>query len=169
MFISEVDMWAQRPFKALLWSGAFERHPNLKMVFTETGCAWILEMIRVLNFKADNPLFAHWKKGLTKTPMEYFQQNCYLGASFLPKHEVGYRYDIGIDKLMWGSDYPHMEGTWPHTMDSLRNTFSEVPEQEIRQMMGIGAADVFGFDLAQMRALADKIGPEISSIKTQAA
>ncbi|MFK8018247.1 MAG: amidohydrolase family protein [Pseudomonadales bacterium] len=169
MFISEVDMWAQRPFKALLWSGAFERHPNLKMVFTETGCAWILEMIRVLNFKAENPLFAHWKKGLTKTPMEYFQQNCYLGASFLPKHEVGYRYDIGVEKLMWGSDYPHMEGTWPHTMDSLRNTFSEVPEQEIHQMMGIGAADVFGFDLAQMRALADKIGPEISSIKTQAA
>ena len=41
MFISEVDMWAQRAFTALLWSGAFERHPNLKYVLTEVGCGWI--------------------------------------------------------------------------------------------------------------------------------
>ncbi|MFK7733358.1 MAG: amidohydrolase family protein [Pseudomonadales bacterium] len=169
MYISEVDMWAQRPFKALLWSGAFERHPNLKMVFTETGCAWILEMIRVLSFKADNPLFAHWKKGITKSPMEYFQQNCHIGASFLPRHEVGYRYDIGLDKLMWGSDYPHMEGTWPNTMDSLRDTFAEVPEAEIHQMMGENAAKLFGFDVAQMRQLAERIGPEINAIKMHAA
>lgn len=169
MYISEVDMWAQRPFKALLWSGAFERHPGLKLVFTETGCAWILEMIRVLNFKADNPLFAHWKKGISKSPREYFQQNCFIGASFLPKHEVEYRYDIGVEKLMWGSDYPHMEGTWPNTMESLQNTFADVPEDEIRRIMGLSAVDLFGFDLAQMRSLADRIGPEIGTIKQFAA
>ena len=50
MYISEVDMWAHRPFAALVWSGAFERHPNLKYVLTETGCSWILETIRVMEF-----------------------------------------------------------------------------------------------------------------------
>lgn len=168
MYISEVDMWAQRPFKALLWSGAFERHPNLKLVFTETGCAWILEMLRVLNFKADNPLFAHWRKDVTRPPRDYFEQNCYIGASFLPRHEVGYRHDIGVEKLMWGSDYPHMEGTWPNTMESLRNTFHDVDEGEVHQMMGLNAAKLFGFDVDAMQELAQTIGPDINSIVTKA-
>lgn len=165
MFISEVDMWAQRPFKALLWSGVFERHPNIKLVFTETGCAWILELLRVLDFKIENPIFAHFTKEMSLTPREYFQRNCYIGASFLPRHEVGFRYDIGLDKLMWGSDYPHMEGTWPNTMDKLRETFHDVDEQEIRAMLGTNAMDVFGFDRQLMTEAAQRIGPDIAQIQ----
>jgi predicted TIM-barrel fold metal-dependent hydrolase len=164
MFISEVDMWAQRPFTALLWSGAFEKHPQLKLVFTETGCGWILETLRTLNFKADNPIFAHFTRDLSLSPAEYFQRNCYIGASFLPRHEVGSRYDIGLDKLMWGSDYPHMEGTWPNTMDRLRETFHDVPEAEVRDMLGKTAVDVFGFDRQQMQLEASRIGPDIGDI-----
>ena len=164
MFISEVDMWAHRPFTAMLWSGAFEKHPALRLVLTETGCSWILETLRTLQFKADNPIFAHFTKDLSLSPTEYFQRNCYIGASFLPLHEVGDRHRIGVDKLMWGSDYPHMEGTWPNTMDKLRETFADVPEGEIRTMLGDTAIDVFGFDRAKMRTIADRIGPQLSDI-----
>ncbi len=164
MYISEVDMWAHRPFIAMLWSGAFEKHPGLKLVFTETGCSWILETLRTLQFKADNPIFAHFTKDLSLTPAEYFQRNCYIGASFLPRHEVGDRYRIGLDKLMWGSDYPHMEGTWPNTMDKLRETFHDVAEDEVRTMLGETAVDVFGFDREQMHDVAERIGPEIHEI-----
>jgi predicted TIM-barrel fold metal-dependent hydrolase len=164
MFISEVDMWAHRPFTALLWSGAFEKHPGLRLVLTETGCSWILETLRTLQFKADNPIFAHFTKELSLSPAEYFQRNCYIGASFLPAHEVGDRYRIGVDKLMWGSDYPHMEGTWPNTMDKLRETFGDVPAGEIRTMLGDTAVDVFGFDRGKLRTIADKIGPQLSDI-----
>lgn len=167
MYISEVDMWAQRPFKALLWSGVFERHPKLKLVFTETGCGWILETLRVLDFKIDNPIFAHFTTDLSLTPREYFDRNCYIGASFLPRHEIGSRYDIGIDKLMWGSDYPHMEGTWPNTMHKLRETFHDVDEGEIRAILGETAVDVFGFDRALMDECAARVGPEISDIQQQ--
>ena len=165
MFISEVDMWAQRPFTAMLWSGVFEKHPDLKMVFTEAGCGWILETLRVLHFKADNPLFAHFKKDVPLSPTEYFQRNCYIGASFLPAHEIGLRHQIGVDKLMWGSDYPHMEGTWPHTMTKLRETFADVAEEEIRIMLGTQAANIFGFDRSILDPIAAKIGPKISDIK----
>lgn len=164
MFISEVDKWAQRPFIALLWSGAFEKHPQLKLVFTETGCSWILETLRTLKFKADNPIFAHFTRDLSLSPEEYFQRNCYIGASFLPRHEVGDRHEIGLDKLMWGSDYPHMEGTWPNTMNSLRQTFHDVAESEIRAMLGETAVEVFGFDREQIQGVAARIGPKISSI-----
>ena len=136
MFISEVDMWAQRPFTALLWSGAFEKHPNLKLVFTETGCGWIVEHLRKLEFKADNPIFAHFTKDLSLTPSEYWQRNCYIGASFLPRVEAHFRDQIGVNKLMWGSDYPHLEGTWPNTGAHLKETFFDFEESEIRSIMG---------------------------------
>jgi predicted TIM-barrel fold metal-dependent hydrolase len=165
MFISEVDMYAHRPFTALLWSGVFEKHPKLKMVFTETGCGWILETLRVLKFKIDNPIFAHFMKDLSLTPEEYFQRNCYIGASFLAPHEIGSRHNIGVGKLMWGSDYPHMEGTWPNTEHKLRETFHDVEEGEIRNMLGENAIDVFGFDRTLMEKTAARIGRQISAIK----
>jgi predicted TIM-barrel fold metal-dependent hydrolase len=165
MFISEVDMWAQRPFTAMMWAGAFERHPGLKYMLTEVGCGWILEKLRVLEFKAANPIFKHFTKGLTLSPTEYFERNCWIGASFLPAHEGKLRHEIGVDKLMWGSDYPHMEGTWPNTENKLRETFHDVEEGEIRNMLGENAIDVFGFDRALMEKTAARIGPDISTIK----
>ena len=87
MYISEVDMWAHRPFAALLWSGAFERHPALTFLLPEPDCSRILETLRILEFKVDLPFFKHFTKDLSLRPTEYFQRQCYLGASFLPPHE----------------------------------------------------------------------------------
>lgn len=165
MFISEVDMWAQRPFTAMLWSGAFERHPDLKYVLTETGVGWILEKLRVLEFKAADPIFKHFTKDLSLSPTGYFERNCYIGASFMPPHESRFRHEIGIDKLMWGSDYPHLEGTWPNTMDKLTATFGDYPESEIRAILGTNAVKVYGFDEKLMAEIAEKVGPSIAAIR----
>ncbi|MEM7410012.1 MAG: amidohydrolase family protein [Myxococcota bacterium] len=168
MFISEVDMWAHRPFTALLWSGAFERHPNLKYVLSETGCSWILETLRLLEFKSANPIFKHFTKDLSLTPTEYFQRQCYIGASFMPDHEGRDRYKIGLDKLMYGTDYPHLEGTWPNTMDALRSVFAEYPEDETRAILGLNAFEVYDFDRDLLEPIADKIGPSLASIRGEA-
>ena len=168
MFISEVDMWAQRPFTAMMWAGAFERHPGLKYMLTEVGCGWILEKLRVLEFKAANPIFKHFTKGLTLSPTEYFERNCWIGASFLPAHEGKLRHEIGVDKLMWGSDYPHLEGTWPNTMKALTETFGDYPEQEIRDILGLNAAGVYGFDVNELAPIANEIGPSIAEIRGEA-
>lgn len=164
MYISEVDMWAQRSFTALVWSGAFERHPALKLILTETGTAWILERLRVLEFKANLPFFKHFSEKLSLTPTEYFQRQCYIGASFMPKHEGEGRHRIGLDRIMWGSDYPHIEGTWPNTMAALRATFSTYPENEIRAILGGNALAAYGFDPDLVRPIADRFGPALSSI-----
>ena len=168
MFISEVDMWAQRPFTALMWSGAFERHPGLKYILTEIGCGWIIEKLRVLEFKADNPIFKHFTKDLSLSPTEYFERNCWIGASFMPAHEGRMRYDIGVDKLMWGSDYPHLEGTWPNTMKALNETFADYPEEEIRSILGGTAAEIYGFDTAELEAIVAEIGPSLEEIRGEA-
>ncbi len=61
-----------------------------------------------------------------------------------------------------------MEGTWPNTMHKLRETFHDVAEREIRDMLGETAIDVFGFDRALMEAAAARIGPQISDIQQPA-
>jgi predicted TIM-barrel fold metal-dependent hydrolase len=165
MFISEVDMWAQRPFTALLWSGAFERHPKLTYVLTETGVGWVREKLRVLEFKADNPIFKHFTKNLSLSPSGYFARQCFLGASFMPAHEGRLRHEIGVDKLMWGSDYPHLEGTWPNTLKALNETFADYPEDEIRAILGLNAARVYGFEVAALQPIADEIGPTLAAIR----
>jgi len=165
MFISEVDMWAQRPFTAMLWAGVFERYPNLKYMLTETGVGWVVEKLRVLDFKAASPMFKHFNRGLSMTPSGYFARNCWLGASFMPEHEGRFRHQIGVDRLMWGSDYPHLEGTWPNTMKALNETFALYPEQEIRDILGLNAANAYGFDVAALALIAERIGPTLSAVR----
>lgn len=165
MFISEVDMWAQRPFTAMLWAGVFERYPDLKYMLTETGVGWVVEKLRVLDFKAASPMFKHFNRGLSMTPSGYFARNCWLGASFMPEHEGRFRHQIGVDRLMWGSDYPHLEGTWPNTMKALNETFALYPEQEIRDILGLNAANAYGFDVAALAPIAERIGPTLSAVR----
>ena len=165
MFISEVDMWAQRPFTALLWSGVFERHPNLKYILTEVGTGWVVEKLRVLGFKSENPIFKHFTSDLSLTPQGYFDRHCYIGASFLHRHEAHYCETIGMDKFMWGSDYPHLEGTWPNTMKLLTETFYDFKEDDIRAVLGGNAARVYGFDVDALTKIASEIGPTIAQIR----
>jgi predicted TIM-barrel fold metal-dependent hydrolase len=165
MFISEVAGYAQRPLAALIWSGVFERHPDLRFVFTEAGVGWILERLRTLEMFANDPNFKHFRRGLSLGPTGYFERQCYIGASFLPPHEAGFRHEIGVEKLIWGSDYPHLEGTWPNTMKKLSETFASFEEDEMRAILGGNALSVYGFDEAQLAPIVAEIGPSVSAIR----
>ena len=164
MYISEVDMWAQRAFTALVWSGAFERHPDLKLMLTETGTAWILERLRVLEFKANLPFFKHFTEELSLSPSEYFQRQCFIGASFMPRHEGELRHRVGLDRIMWGSDYPHLEGTWPRTREYMQETFVGYPENEIRAILGETAMHAYGIDPAVVGPVAERVGPTLADV-----
>lgn len=169
MFIAEVAWYAHRPFTCFVWAGVFERHPKLKLVMTEQGTRWILETLREFERSFDSPLFNYFGKGLSLRPTEYFERQCYFGASMLSPEDCALRYQIGVDKLMWGSDYPHMEGTWPNTLEKLRATFGPVEdERETRAMLGENAAAVFGFDRDLMRETAARVGPTLESLSESA-
>ena len=76
---------------------------------------------------------------------------------------------IGTDRILWGSDYPHYEGTYPHTRLALRHTFNDIAEQERRQILGLNAAELYDFDLEALEPLAEKCAPtpdEISRVPT---
>jgi Amidohydrolase len=104
--------------------------------------------------------------GLSLTPLEYFRRNCSIGASMLPRYEVKYSNVLGVDRIMWGTDSPHAEGSAPHTTEALRTTLFDVPVPECRAMLGGNAAALYGFDLAALAPLAAAIGPRVDEVAT---
>jgi predicted TIM-barrel fold metal-dependent hydrolase len=80
----------------------------------------------------------------------------------MPRREAELRREIGIENILWGSDYPHPEGSWPHTKKQMIETFSDIPEDEISDLVGGNAARLFGFDTPKLEAIAAEIGPRKS-------
>ncbi|MFE9447441.1 amidohydrolase family protein [Streptomyces sp. NPDC006739] len=102
--------------------------------------------------------------GMGERPSEVWRHNCFVGASFMRPHEVPLRDRIGVDKIMWGSDYPHDEGTYPYTRQALRHAFAGVPRGELAAMLGGNAAHLYGFDLDLLDPIAAKVGPTVEEL-----
>jgi predicted TIM-barrel fold metal-dependent hydrolase len=92
-------------------------------------------------------------------PSDYFQRNIGIGASCIPRIDVESRHQVGVDKMMWGSDYPHPEGTWPKTGEILDEVFKGFPAEDVAAILGRNAVDFYGLDEAALQAVADGIGP----------
>jgi predicted TIM-barrel fold metal-dependent hydrolase len=164
IYASEAVWWAARPMWFLMWSGAFERFPGLKFVVTESAAYWAPDLLWKMDVyyagsHTTKKMVKRLRGSLTMLPSQYFDRNCFLGASTMSRTEVARRYDIGIGNLMWGNDYPHPEGTWPHTVEKLKETFWDVPPAEAEQMLGSTAANVYHFDVEALRPLGRRIGP----------
>jgi predicted TIM-barrel fold metal-dependent hydrolase len=157
--LKEAFYLGHRVLWLLIFSGAFERHPGLRVVFTEELADWIPDTLRELDSIMHGPMSASIQRDLSLMPSEYWARNCYVGATFMSKAEARMREEIGVDRIMWGSDFPHAGGTWPHTVESLRHTFSGVPIDEVHQMIAGNAADLFGFDLDALSQVAAEFGP----------
>ena len=124
-----------RTFRLLAWSGAFERHPGLQLVMTEQGATWLRETLAQMDHAYDMPMFVHLRRQLPLAPSEYFARQCAV-STFVGREEADARYDIGVDALMWGSDYPHIEGTWPHTAAKLEEGLAGVARDEVTRHRG---------------------------------
>ena len=80
----------------------------------------------------------------------------------MSRREAELRHEIGLSTIMWGTDYPHPEGTWPITRKLMVDTFRGLPEADIEAMLGGNAAEFYGFDTAKLAPLVDRIGPKRS-------
>ena len=71
------------------------------------------------------------------------------------------RHEIGLGNLMWGADSPHLEGTWPRTRKSLARCFRGMPIREARAILSDNPARLYGFDLAVLQPIADRVCPTV--------
>lgn len=173
-FLLEVSWYAHRAFYQLIIGGALERHPNLQLVFTEQGTAWVPDELLRLDYffdrmrSSDGSQEQVWgaevMAKLSLKPSEYWARQCHVGASFIRPMEMGVRHQVGVDRIMWGSDYPHKEASSPYSREAIALAFAGVPKHEAEQMLSINAAKLYGFDLEFLRPIADRIGPRVDEV-----
>ena len=85
-------------------------------------------------------------------------------SSFIRPIEADLRHLVGVDRIMWGTDYPHSEGSTPHSREALRASFAHASVDECRLMLGGTAAEVYDFDVSLLRTVADRIGPTLDEV-----
>ena len=172
--LMEVLFYAQKSMWHLIIGGVFERFPNLKYVMTEQGVAWVKPALdRLDGFW--NQMVKSGRVGelgmeadtmLPLQPSEYFVRNCWIGASFPAPSDAQCIHELGINKIMWGSDYPHAEGTYPHTREALRNSFAGWEENDLRAVLAKNAAFVYRMDLDHLTPIAQEHGPTLEELQT---
>ena len=163
IYVSEVAWWVARPLTFLIWGGVFEDFPKLKVAITEGTANWVPSYLELLDQRATahagNAKLGDYTSHLSLMPSEYFARNIRVSTMVAPR-EAELRHEIGVGNLMWGSDYPHPEGTWPNTDSRMRDSLLDVPEPEAVAILGGNAADWYGFDAEKLAPLVARIGPE---------
>ncbi len=122
--------------------GTLERFPKLKIVLVEAGLGWIPYFLQRLDTMRERHGWDHYEM-LPELPSFYWQRQ--MMATFEEDtYGVSQRHRIGVDNLMWATDYPHPDSTWPHSQKVLQTHFDDVPVDEARKMIGENAARLYG-------------------------
>jgi predicted TIM-barrel fold metal-dependent hydrolase len=116
----------------LLLSGRLERYPRLKWVFAETGMGWINYVLESCDHEWERRQL--WKEGLETRPSELFRRQIYVDFWF-ERAGIEVRRYIGLDNIMWESDYPHVTSTYPESWDWVERVLPGVSEDERRKML----------------------------------
>jgi len=165
----EVFVFTRRPLWFLVFGGVFDRHPNLRVVVAENGVQWLPSLIRDMEQFFDTHGTAPIRSSLALRPAEYFDRHVFLGGSLMNRRDAEMRAEIGIDRLMWGADYPHLEGAAPVHRQVLGHVFGGLPEADIRRILGHNAVKVWGFDAPLLQAVADRVGPTVADLSAPVA
>jgi predicted TIM-barrel fold metal-dependent hydrolase len=160
----EVFVFTRRPLWFLVFGGVFDRHPNLKVAVTENGVQWLPSLIRDMEQFFDTHGGAPIRASLRLRPAEYFDRHVYLGGSLIQRRDAEARAEIGVDRLMWGADFPHLEGAAPVHRQVLRHIFGGMPEADLRKILGQNAVDLWGFDRTLLQSVADRVGPTVGDL-----
>jgi predicted TIM-barrel fold metal-dependent hydrolase len=172
LMIAEVPFYSQRPLQQFILGGVFERFPDLRFVITESGCAWVPGMLHRLDYllagirknRAIGELRFSDDMVLPLSATEYFRRNVWVGISQPSPEDAAVALDFGGDRFMWGSDYPHDEGTGPYTREHLRQLFHDTPPGTLADLLAGNAARLYDFDLDALAPLAERFGPTVDEI-----
>ena len=131
----------------MTFAGVFERYPKLKVGVVEFEVSWApYFMSRMDNFYQERAVGvqgARFKDAML--PSDFFRRNVFLGFQ---EDALGMqlRHHIGVENLLWGSDYPHAESTFPKSREILEEIFQGVPDEEKALIAGENTARLYNFD-----------------------
>jgi len=141
------DRFVRDSLAQMVFGGVFDRHPELRVVSVEHEVSWVPHFLDRIDetYTQRTPRGDWYRFADDALPSDHFRRNVLL--SFIEDRlVVPMRAEIGVDNLMWGSDYPHTESTFPRSTAIVDALFAGVPEADRRAMTASTAAAVYGFD-----------------------
>jgi predicted TIM-barrel fold metal-dependent hydrolase len=156
--VEQISKWDPTPVKAILQStppifmsellagwvttGIFDKHPKLNVVLVEAGIGWIPYFLYRLDKMKDRHNWAARGMELPKLPSEYWYSN--MAATF-EEDAVGLLLleQLGEDNIMWATDYPHPDCTWPESQKVIHDEFGSLPEATKRKLVHGNAARLY--------------------------
>ena len=146
-FFATADYWVRVSLAHMVFSGVFERYPKLKVVSVEHELGWAPFFIELMDYTYTQraPRGPGWHRFEGNTlPSDFFHRNVFLSFQE-DARGIKDRASIGVDNLMWGSDYPHTESTFPRSRQILESILEDVPEDEKAKIAGGNAATLYNF------------------------
>lgn len=125
----------------LTFSGLLHRFPGVRIALSEGGSGWVPYLLERMDYT-----WARTRIGVDRSisPSDIFRRNfwtCFISD----RHAIESRHSIGLDKLMWESDYPHNDSEWPNSRKFLAEAVADVPDEEVRQIAETNARNLFNF------------------------
>ena len=152
-FLDIVQRYAKYGFRGslhaaqLIWAGVFDRFPDFRIYFAETQIGWIPNFLEQM----DQHYLRHQVmaerllglKTLKQLPSDYVKEHVYWGFVYNPVGVRTMHREVGVDRIMWATDFPHAESDWPDTAGTIDESFAGISQDAKHQMMTGNAVDFF--------------------------
>lgn len=141
--LANADHWVRMSLARMILSGVFERHPRLQAGSIEQEVSWAPHFIERLDYTyTQRPQSGGYRFGEAMLPSDYFRRNVFISFQ---EDAVGLRERqfIGVDNLLWGSDYPHAESTFPRSQQILTEILADCTEEEKAKIVGGNTARIY--------------------------
>ena len=135
----------------LIAFGVLERHPTLRVVFLESSGGWVPFWLERLDEQAET--FGGFCPDLRLKPSEYFARQCWISYEIDEQTLPALTPFIGESRIVWGSDYPHHDATFPGAVDTLRRTMGPLAADVQAKILGVNASDLYALPRAAPRAI----------------
>jgi predicted TIM-barrel fold metal-dependent hydrolase len=120
--------------------GVLARFPDLKIVLVEPGLGWVPFYLDTLDSMAAGP---YDFPAIDDKPSAYFHRQMYLTFVDDPRG-LQHRHDLGVDRIMWSTDFPHPATSWPNSQTIVEKNFEGIPEDERSLVVAGNAASLYG-------------------------
>lgn len=132
----------RQPLAQLIFGGVFDRHPDLKVVFSEGGLAWVPPALQDAEMVFDSYGNGNLFERIELRPSEYWHRNCYatFQNDLLGLSQLDY---LGIDRVMWASDYPHSEGSFGYSRRSIQCIIDAAGSTDAARIVGGNAIGLY--------------------------
>ncbi len=143
-FAAVAQIQLDEALAAMIFCGALERRPKMKLVLGESGIGWIPYMIERMDHEFHNHVPSAKDVQIKTLPSQLFARQVY--ATFEEDHlGVKLLSHIGVDNVMWASDYPHPDSTFPHSQDTIKRLFKGTDAKTVKKLTCDTAAKLYGF------------------------